>query len=75
MRQPIPSRRGVAEGRGVSHYPMNKNEDWGVSHYPVNKKQSVRGVSHYPGNKNKALGVCRTITTFNKIISPRRGRG
>ena len=61
MRQPIPSRRGVAKGRGVSHYPMNKNEDWGVSHYPV--------------NKNKAAGVYRTITTFNKIISPRRGRG
>ncbi len=61
MRQPIPSRRGVAEGRGVSHYPMNKNEG--------------RGVSHYPANKNKAAWVCRTITMFNNIISPRRGRG
>ena len=47
MRQPIPSRRGVAEGRGVSHYPVNKNEG--------------RGVSHYLVNKNKAAGVCRTI--------------
>ena len=41
MRQPIPSRRGVAEGRGVSHRRTSKVR--GVSHHQT---ATSRGVSH-----------------------------
>ena len=41
MRQPIPSRRGVAEGRGVSHRQTSTIR--GVLH---RQASTIRGVSH-----------------------------
>ena len=51
MRQPIPSRRGVAEGRGVSHQPIKKTKA-GVCRIVRSDSEAV--------NKTKAR-VCRTI--------------
>ena len=50
MRQPIPSRRGVAEGRGVSHRQTGRNR--GVSH-----RQTIKFclVSYRRTGKNQGI--------------------
>ena len=54
MRQPIPSRRGVAEGRGVSHrqnkaivYSSNSNnKNYGI----IRNIREIRGQTKFMGN-------------------------
>ena len=62
MRQPIPSRRGVAEGRGVSHRRTGGNR--GVSHRQTGRN---RGVSHRQTGRNR--GVSRRQTGRNLDVS------
>ena len=55
MRQPIPSRRGVAEGRGVSH--RQTIELCFVSHRQTGRN---RGVSHRRTIELCLVSYCRT---------------
>ena len=65
MRQPIPSRRGVAEGRGVSHRQTGRNR--GVSH-----RQTIKFclVSHRQTGRN--LDVSHRQTGGNQGVSHRQ---
>ena len=56
MRQPIPSRRGVAEGRGVSHRRTGGNR--GVSHRQTGRN---RGVSHRQTGRNRGVSHRQSI--------------
>ena len=68
MRQPIPSRRGVAEGRGVSHHKPSilrsvshcqAATGWGVSHHQT---ATGRGVSHHQTATGRGVSHHQTAT-------------